>query len=81
LVALLSHPAAEILGGFSESCTNYGLDGTVLDASCRRGDGSIGPTSIDLNNCVTNNNGVLGCGDSGGYSASCSGCSMGEPRY
>ncbi|KAL4077904.1 Cyanovirin-N [Scleroderma citrinum] len=71
LVALSTHCAAQ---NWSESCTNYGLDGTELDASCRRDDGSYNPTSINLDNCIGNNNGVLVCG--GDYSASCSGCSM-----
>jgi len=49
-------------GNFANSCQGSSLRGsTDLVSSCRNEAGDFESTSIDLNNCLTNNNGQLGC--------------------
>lgn len=47
------------LGNFSGSSSNIRLEGTGLEADCRKNDGTVVPSSIDLNTCVTNDDGSL----------------------
>ena len=64
-------------GEFASSCSNLSLQGSsVLAASCQTGSGTQS-TTVDLNACITNNNGGLMWGTPGNYAASCSGCSLG----
>lgn len=46
-------------GNFSQSCSNIGLSGSTLTASCRRMNGSWVNTSINLNDRIDNTNGGL----------------------
>ncbi|KAI6123753.1 Cyanovirin-N [Pisolithus thermaeus] len=64
-------------GDFAASCFNYYLENTEFFATCRTDAGSDQSTSIDLNQCVSNNNGALQCSSSNGYySDSCSSCGL-----
>ncbi|KIM64762.1 hypothetical protein SCLCIDRAFT_1212824 [Scleroderma citrinum Foug A] len=76
LAALSTSGSADSLSDWSHSCQNYYLSGTTLNASCRKENGQYGNTSINLNQCVTNTNGVLYCGKNGDYSPTCSGCNL-----
>ena len=49
-------------GGYYGSCTNCALNGTVLSCQCYDFYGEARPTSINVNNHVSNCNGVLTCG-------------------
>jgi hypothetical protein len=63
-------------GGFASSCTGIKLAGSTLSASCRDRSGRARSTSLDLNGCVTNDDGVERF-QGAGYSASCTGCTLG----
>lgn len=43
------------------TCENYNLVNPVLYASCRKDNGSYNDTNINLDKCLTNNDGVLYC--------------------
>jgi cytolysin (calcineurin-like family phosphatase) len=62
-------------GGFATSCSNISLSGSSLSATCQVGSQGQA-TTVDLNGCVTNNNGNLQFATPGNYSGSCSGCSL-----
>ncbi|KAH7422516.1 hypothetical protein KP509_12G011300 [Ceratopteris richardii] len=45
---------------FSASCSNIGLSGGhTLVANCKNVNGALVQTSLDLNNCISNNDGTL----------------------
>lgn len=44
--------------GFSKSCTNFQLYGSTLNCACNNGNGMVN-SQLDLNLCITNNNGHL----------------------
>jgi hypothetical protein len=47
-------------GDYSASCSNEGLSGGhTLTANCKNTAGDLIQTSVDLDNCISNNNGVL----------------------
>ncbi|KAI6006276.1 Cyanovirin-N [Pisolithus orientalis] len=48
-------------GGYSASCEDCSLSGTDLDCTCGNGSGGTDSASVNLNNCLTNSNGVLVC--------------------
>ncbi|KAK4206621.1 hypothetical protein QBC37DRAFT_406952 [Rhypophila decipiens] len=66
--AAVSEPRS-VIGkrSFLQSClgpandpTSFSLsNGRILNGECRRNNGSWRPNSIDLNGCITNNNGYL----------------------
>lgn len=56
------------------SCKNYKLSGSRISAQCPARDKSFINTSVNLSNCVTNNNGNLQRG--GAYDRSCDSCSF-----
>jgi cytolysin (calcineurin-like family phosphatase) len=59
------------------ACTNITLQGqNVLAASCPTASGAQMSTTLDLNTCITNDNGGLMWSNPGNYSGSCSGCSL-----
>ncbi|KZT52677.1 Cyanovirin-N [Calocera cornea HHB12733] len=61
-----------VFGQFGATCWDENLDGTILSATCNDDAQDAVGTSIDLNNCVSNDGGSLICVGSGGeYSESC----------
>jgi len=63
-------------GNFAASCSGLSLQGSVLDASCYSISGQSQATSLDLNTCVTNNDGITAFQANGGYAGSCSDCAL-----
>ena len=63
-VAALMHVSsvAAASGGFASTCSDSGVSATILHANCKRDDKSKEATQIDLSNCLSNNNGQIGCG-------------------
>lgn len=59
---------------FNQSCSNLSLSGSMLNATCRTRNGRNSSTSLDLNNCVTNNNGNLERGVN--FFNTCYGCNL-----
>merc|ERR1712160_41422 len=57
-------------------CKNYKLSGSRLSAQCLARDQSFMNASVNLSNCVTNNNGNLERG--GAYDRSCNSCSFSD---
>jgi len=58
LVVLSTYAAnLDIISG----CKDLSLSGTVLSATCQRGDGTYDSMSIDLDQCIVNVNGYLQC--------------------
>ncbi|MCU1234346.1 MAG: hypothetical protein JWP63_2313 [Candidatus Solibacter sp.] len=56
--------AAPPIGTYHDSCHDVVVTGTVLSASCRRGDGGYQQSSVNFANCassVSNNQGSLAC--------------------
>ena len=62
LAALSTRGSAESLSDWSFSCRDYYLSNPVLYASCKKENGQYDNTNLNLDKCVTNNNGVLYCG-------------------
>ncbi|KAF9218597.1 Cyanovirin-N [Gyrodon lividus] len=63
-------------GRISQSCSNLSVSGpheSELAGDCRKNDGTIGFTEIDLNNCLANDRGDLYC-SRGNYGLSCASC-------
>jgi len=52
-------------GSYHDTCHGVVVNGSVMTAQCRRGDGSYGLTTLDTNGCpppgISNENGVLTC--------------------
>ena len=63
-------------GNFAGSCNGLSLHGSVLDASCYAISGQLEATSLDLNTCITNNDGIPAFQTNGGYAGSCSDCAL-----
>ncbi|KIM66722.1 hypothetical protein SCLCIDRAFT_75972, partial [Scleroderma citrinum Foug A] len=61
---------------FAYTCNSSSLSGTMLTAYCQLKDGSYGWSSLDLNSCLVNTNGILYCSQNGDYGATCSSCSL-----
>ncbi|KAM7218472.1 Cyanovirin-N [Rhypophila decipiens] len=78
--AAVSEPRS-VIGkrSFLQSCLGPANDpasfslsnGRILNGECRRNNGSWRPNSIDLNGCITNNDGYLQWRSNGGYKGSC----------
>jgi hypothetical protein len=64
-------------GNFAASCSGIALQGNVLSASCYDIAGQSAATTLDLDTCITNDNGALAWQANGGYAGSCSGCGLG----
>ncbi|KAJ7247451.1 hypothetical protein C8J57DRAFT_1359032, partial [Mycena rebaudengoi] len=60
-------------GDFTASCSNISVTTSnwVLTATCRTANGGSETSSIGLNSCVANANGILVARNGGGFSASC----------
>jgi hypothetical protein len=63
-------------GNFAASCNGISLNGSVLDASCYSISGQLAATSLDLNTCITNNDGIAAFETNGGYYGSCNSCAL-----
>ena len=61
LAALATRGVAETLNSFSATCHDYNLQGATLIATCGKLDQTYARTSIDLDTCLRNHNGVLEC--------------------
>ncbi|RDB16714.1 ATP-dependent DNA helicase Q1 [Hypsizygus marmoreus] len=67
------------VSGFAQTCSwwggTYGNAGgkgiAILQATCRTTSGASKTTSIDLAGCIANDNGILHCRVSGGFTGSC----------
>ena len=57
-----SATADSFFNWWATDCKNYQFANPVLSASCKKTDQMYDSTSINLDKCVTNNNGVLYCG-------------------
>jgi hypothetical protein len=68
--------SSDSAGNFAASCNGVSLQGSTLDASCYNISGQLQSTSLDLNTCVTNNDGITAFQANGGYNGSCQGCSL-----
>ncbi|KAB5589404.1 putative effector protein [Ceratobasidium theobromae] len=76
LIALTGVQAAD---RFGDSCKDLRMiSNNMLQANCRKRDGSYGITSLDLNKCVTNNGSFLQCQRNGNYATTCEYCSLVE---
>ncbi|MEA5532744.1 CVNH domain-containing protein [Crocosphaera sp. XPORK-15E] len=64
-------------GEFSQTCENIELDGSFLTADCKRIDGSLEATSINLDYFVGNLNGTLSWGDHN-FSQTCKDIGLGQ---
>jgi len=51
--------AGEALGGFQGTCQEFSFGGSTLYAWCKDRDGNLHSTSVDLNNCINNDQGFL----------------------
>ncbi|MFN6571648.1 CVNH domain-containing protein [Dendronalium sp. ChiSLP03b] len=59
-------------GQFSFSCDkdNIQINGSILSTSCKKNNGDLQPTSIDLNKYIGNSNGTLSWNDTN-FSKTC----------
>ena len=62
LATLSTRSSADSLSDWSYTCKDYYLSNPVLYASCKQENGQYDNTNINLDKCVTNDNGVLYCG-------------------
>ncbi|KAF7299526.1 CVNH domain-containing protein [Mycena indigotica] len=60
------------LSGAGQSCNDWAISGTTLQALCRNVQGVFQTAHTDISNCVTNSGGNLFCQANGGAGASCS---------
>ena len=63
-------------GNYSASCSNTSLSGSTLSSSCYNVSGQAEATSLDLDTCITNNDGIAAFQTNGGYAGSCNGCTL-----
>ena len=73
------HTEVESADKFIASCRSTTLSGSTLYADCANKSGVYGRTSLDLNGCLGNTNGVFSCGERWsvtGNSASVSGSTI-----
>jgi hypothetical protein len=63
-------------GNFGASCTGVSLSGSVLSAHCYSIAGQLQASSLDLNTCITNSDGIAAFQVNGGYYGSCHACSL-----
>ncbi|KZT07321.1 Cyanovirin-N [Laetiporus sulphureus 93-53] len=68
-------PVPDHGGGFSGTCSSWGGSYSQhvaeLQATCYDDHGAQDTTSLDLNNCIENHNGNLGCAWNGHFLGSC----------
>ncbi|KAF8172385.1 hypothetical protein K438DRAFT_1851581 [Mycena galopus ATCC 62051] len=63
---------AQTNSGFSSTCATWSASGTTLTATCTTISGSMITSTLDLNNCFTNTQGILGYQVNGSFAGSCS---------
>lgn len=75
LVVLLNATPAATNSGFMLTCSDIELiefsNAVYLAATCLNDDQEEGETVIDLNSCILNNNGYMGCLENGGFYETC----------
>jgi len=62
--------AGKIEGNFSITCKDHRLEISHLHAECKKADGQWHKTRVDLNVCLTNNNGEIHWKENGNYHSS-----------
>ncbi|KAJ5630996.1 uncharacterized protein N7484_011096 [Penicillium longicatenatum] len=67
-----------VAGHFTLQCSVLVLTGANLQAECDNDAGELEFTSINLNNCVAFLDDQLECGNGGGYTSSCTDCSISQ---
>ncbi|KAB5589433.1 hypothetical protein CTheo_7127 [Ceratobasidium theobromae] len=78
-IAAISGVQAGDWYNFYSSCNSPALQSgsnSVMQANCRKKNGVFVTTSLDLNRCLVNTNGKLGCKSNGKYAQSCSNCQI-----
>lgn len=63
------------------SCTHIILENSSLIATCASHDGLFNDTSINLDDLISNENGILAWNDLGGFSSSCKNYILDSFRY
>ncbi|KAJ7263514.1 Cyanovirin-N [Mycena rebaudengoi] len=58
--------------GFTSTCATWSASGTTLQATCSAISGASVTSTLDLNKCFTNTQGILGFQVNGNFAASCS---------
>ncbi|KAJ7224028.1 Cyanovirin-N [Mycena haematopus] len=72
LVAVLVPCEVLAANGFTSTCATWSGSGTILQATCSSISGASVNSTLDLNTCFTNTQGVLGYELNGNFAASCS---------
>ncbi|KAJ7359698.1 Cyanovirin-N [Mycena albidolilacea] len=72
LVAAFVPSEVQAANGFTSSCATWSGSGTILQATCSTISGSTITSTIDLNTCFTNTQGILAYQLNGNFAASCS---------
>ncbi|KAJ7746188.1 Cyanovirin-N [Mycena maculata] len=67
-----SEVRAQSDSGFSSTCATWSGSGTILTATCTSISGSMINSTLDLNDCFANTEGILGYQVNGNFAGSCS---------
>ncbi|KAL6901393.1 Cyanovirin-N [Trichoderma evansii] len=75
-VSLILPMSTHVLGASEiRECVNATFNNpSTLQADCVDGNGQLRTSTIDLNECLENRNGILYCGTNGRFGASCEKC-------
>ncbi|KZV96524.1 hypothetical protein EXIGLDRAFT_833613 [Exidia glandulosa HHB12029] len=68
--------SAHAASGWASSCTGQKISGSILTANCINSSGLTTATSINLNTCLVNVFGQLGCGSEGQALKTCNDCTV-----
>ncbi|KAB5589445.1 hypothetical protein CTheo_7113 [Ceratobasidium theobromae] len=75
--SLVAVSGVQAANNFGTTCNSITMtSNNVLRASCRKVNGSYSTSTLDLNRCVVNNSGNLGCQSNGNYAYSCNYCGL-----
>ncbi|KAF7368032.1 Cyanovirin-N [Mycena sanguinolenta] len=72
LIAAFCASQIEAANGFTSTCTTWSAAGTILQATCFSIAGKSINSTLDLNTCFTNTEGMLAFETNGNFAASCS---------
>ncbi|KAJ6533531.1 Cyanovirin-N [Mycena capillaripes] len=72
LVAAFVPSEVQAANGFTSTCATWSASGTILQATCSAISGASVSSTLDLNTCFTNTQGMLGFQLNGNFAASCS---------